>query len=136
MNFDTKKLKEEGFTEIDLNNFKKSEIKQEPGVYLLYRRGLKADRYGGTDTSGLIYIGCAPTDIQRRLVGLKNGIENCNPENHSMVKHIKIYFEDGKNLDHYYVLYKHCPDSKEVESDYLRGYYEHFKDLPILNFSR
>lgn len=132
--------------EIELTNFKDSELKDiqrvnlsnQPGVYILYRKGLSSQRYSNIDTTGLIYIGSS-SNLQQRIINLKNGIRRNNPQTHSINKRLNSYFIDSQDIGHYLLKYqylKSIKDSKDKEKELIEKYFQKYLDLPILNSKR
>ncbi len=133
-------------TEIDLINFigseltdvKRVNISAQPGIYLLYRKGHISRRYSNKDDTGLIYIGSS-SNLQQRIVNLKNGILRNNPQTHSINQRLAFYFQDSQDVNNYFVKYQHLHsiiDSKNKEKLLIETYFEKYLDLPILNSRR
>lgn len=133
-------------TDIDLINFigseltdvKRVNISTQPGIYLLYRKGHISQRYSNKDDTGLIYIGSS-SNLQQRIVNLKNGILRNNPQTHSINRRLGFYFQDSQDVNNYFVKYQHLHsiiDSKDKEKLLIETYFEKYLDLPILNSRR
>ncbi len=128
-------LEYEDFLKSDLINITRSKLYTKPGVYILFRKGHVSNRYTKKDTTGLIYIGVS-SNIQRRLINLKNGIKNHNSKTHSINKKIKFYFKENTDLSKYYIRYRYLDshiDSKKTEKELIKKYFKMYLDLPILN---
>lgn len=133
-------------TEIDLTNFIDSELADvkrvniytQPGLYLLYRKGHISQRYSNKDDTGLIYIGSS-SNLQQRIVNLKNGILRNNPLTQSINQRLGFYFQDSQDVNNYFVKYQYLHsiiDSKNKEKLLIERYFEKYLDLPILNSRR
>lgn len=122
----------------ELTNIKRENISTRPGIYLLYRKGHISQRYSNKDDTGLIYIGSS-SNLQQRIVNLKNGILRDNPQIHSINKRLNSYFTDSQDLGHYFIKYQYMKSvekSKEKEKEIIEKYFEEYLDLPILNSKR
>lgn len=133
-------------TEIDLTNFigseltdiKRGNISTQPGIYLLFRKGHISQRYSNKDDTGLIYIGSS-SNLQQRIVNLKNGILRNNPQTHSINQRLGFYFQDSQDINNYFVKYQYLhsiKDSKNKEKLLIETYFKKYLDLPILNSRR
>ena len=133
-------------TEIDLTNFigselidiKRENISTQPGIYLLYRKEHISQRYSNKDNTGLINIGSS-SNLQQRIVNLKNGILGNNPQTHSINERLGFYFRDSQDISNYFVKYQFLhsiKDSKSKEKLLIQTYFKKYLDLPILNSNR